>query len=169
MTLLAFAQPAFPLPAGIAAMSPPVDLTSSFPSTKIDLGHDWLMYPWSDVHFPRPSKAWPPTDWKPCGDVMYSGVPLHPLVNLTCNNLYNCRHLLFLLRASYPNARRYSLPSEITNIFEMRQVCQTKSPIHSHTCSIFCCQPCQKWRNCEASSLRVHAACVLFIRRTSVL
>jgi len=132
MALLAFAQPAFPLPAGIATISPPVDLTSSFPSANIDLGLDWLMYPWSNVHFPRLSKAWPPTDWKPCGDVVYSGVHLHPLVNLTCNNLYNRRYLLFLLRVSYPNARCYSLPLEITNIFKMRQVCQTKSWIHSH-------------------------------------
>ena len=163
MGLLAFSQPTFPLPAGIVAISPPVDLTGSFPSAKIDLGLDWLMYGWSNVHFPKPSKAWPPTDWTPCGDVMYSRVPLHPLVNLSRNTHSNCRHLQFLLQANYPNVRLYSSLLEITNIFEMRQVYQMMSWIHSHMCSIFCCQSRKEWWNCATSSLQIHAACVLFI------
>lgn len=78
MVFLSFAQSAFPLPVGVVGISPPLDLTNSFPSTRIDRGLDWLMFGWGERRFPKPSKAWPTTENR---SPLYTNIPLHPLVS----------------------------------------------------------------------------------------
>ena len=77
MAYLAFAKHALPLPAGVLALSPLLDVTGSFPSTRIDKGLDWLLCAWEKPITPKPSKAWPIPHPR---FSFYTDLPLHPLV-----------------------------------------------------------------------------------------
>lgn len=66
-----------PLPAGVLTLSPLLDITGSFPSTRVDTGLDWLPCLYKHPYIPKPSPAWPPA--KPRFD-FYTDIPLHPLV-----------------------------------------------------------------------------------------
>jgi len=77
MTFLAHSE-TLPLPAGLLAISPLLDLTGSFPSTNIDSGLDWLPCLRKTPFIPKPSEIWPPS--KPRFD-FYTDLPLNPLVS----------------------------------------------------------------------------------------
>jgi hypothetical protein len=76
MAFLAFSK-TFPFPSGFIAVSPAVDITDSFPSTRTDRGLDFLPCPWENPYRPKKSAAWPTV---PPRTFLYSDVPLHPLV-----------------------------------------------------------------------------------------
>ena len=78
MMVLVHSFPAFPLPAAVIGLSPWLDITHSFPSTRIDRGLDYLPNPWAGLIEPKPSMAWPPS--KPRYH-FYTDIPLHPLVS----------------------------------------------------------------------------------------
>jgi len=77
MVFLAYAAPAFPLPAGVIGASPWLDLTHCFPSARINRGLDYLPNPWEGPAATIPSPAWPLPEPR---YHYYSDDPLHPLV-----------------------------------------------------------------------------------------
>jgi hypothetical protein len=76
MTFLATSK-AYPMPAGVLAISPLLDITGSFPSASVDKGLDWLPCSQTTPTIPEPSAVWPPA--KPRFG-FYTDIPLHPLV-----------------------------------------------------------------------------------------
>src|SRR5579859_7910520 len=69
-----------PLPAGVLAICPLLDITGSFPSAQVDTGLDWLPCQHLTPFTPKPSEVWPPA--KPRFG-FYTDCPLHPLVCLS--------------------------------------------------------------------------------------
>lgn len=82
MTFLVHSK-SLPIPAGVLAVSPLLDVTGSFPSPRVDTGLDWLPCLWKTPFVPKPSQIWPPS--KPRFD-FYTDIPLHPLVLLSIAN-----------------------------------------------------------------------------------
>lgn len=84
LIFLMYSNLSLPLPAGVLTLSPLLDVTGSFPSTRVDTGLDWLPCLYKHPYIPKPSPAWPPA--KPRFD-FYTDIPLHPLVRRLCSIL----------------------------------------------------------------------------------
>src|SRR5271170_4892263 len=89
MLFLLYSDSNLPLPAGVVTLSPLLDDTGSFPSTRVDTGLDWLPCLHKHPYIPKPSPAWPPA--KPRFD-FYTDIPLHPLVYSFVTSRTNTRY-----------------------------------------------------------------------------